>query len=93
MYLLLLRNPEYREHYPEDAALLKRLPGKLRRELHVYGECIEGGGKHPNNGVCLWFDEEKRQCKHYDLRPMTCREFEINSDGCREWREHYGVNA
>jgi len=34
-YLGLLLNPSWREHYPEDAERLRKLPGALRRELHI----------------------------------------------------------
>jgi Fe-S-cluster containining protein len=37
----------------------------------------------------LWFDEDTRQCKHYDLRPWMCRDFEMGSYPCQRWRIRY----
>lgn len=91
MYLLLLLNPQYREHYPEDAARVVALPGRLKRELHLYSADMKAGKPHPRGGVCLWYDEATKGCGHYDLRPEICRDFEVNSKECHQWREEYRI--
>lgn len=41
---------------------------------------------------CVWYSKEKRQCRHYHLRPDACRNFEIGSDACRLSRWDAGVD-
>lgn len=41
---------------------------------------------------CVWFDEEKKACRHYDFRPDACRAFEVSSDACRMSRWDVGID-
>lgn len=43
-----------------------------RVALDVLGTKVRKRGGQPT--PCLWFDAEKRQCKHYEHRPETCRD-------------------
>ena len=43
--------------------------------------------------ACVWFDEERKQCRHYDLRPDACRRFEVGSDPCRMARWDVGIDV
>lgn len=64
------------------------LPNDAKDELTEYLH-LPPGSAHPRNGICLWFDEVNRTCKHYDLRPSICRDFEVGSEGCLNWRKQY----
>lgn len=77
----------------EDYQLAMELPDELKRELLAYGEHIRAGKPHPRDGVCLWFDEATRGCRHYEMRPSICREFEMGSDACRDWRREYEIEG
>jgi len=81
--------------YEMDAADMKRveaLAPELRRELLDYIEIMDVADDHPNNDICLWFDEETRKCKHYDIRPSICREVLLpGDDGCLRWRKLYKI--
>lgn len=91
-YLAMLTVPGY----PASDADMKRLAGMsdaLLTELLEYLEYIREHKTHPNNGICIWFDEVTKRCKHYDLRPDTCREVvECGDENCRGWRDAYGVD-
>jgi Fe-S-cluster containining protein len=78
----------YEEHCPEDLKRVRALPEELKQELRDYSATLKESG-HPNDNICIWFDESTRNCKHYDLRPEVCREFEIGGSYCRTWRESY----
>lgn len=77
---------------PMDLVRFNHIPGPVMDELKAYVETIRSQERHPNDGVCIWFDEETRKCKHYELRPSICRDIvKPGDDGCRRWREAYGV--
>ncbi len=75
----------------DDVRRFKELPTPLATELRVYLDMIRDGAPHPDNDICLWFNEDTRQCDHYDLRPSLCREFEVAGKACRMWRDKYDV--
>ena len=83
----------HEKHNPGDLARVRVLPEELKQELRDYSEHLKVKKLgHPNNDICIWFDEEIRKCKHHDLRPDTCREFEVGDEGCLSWREEYADN-
>ena len=45
-------------------------------------------GEEPQE-QCLWFDPEKRRCKHYEWRPQVCRDYELGSEACLIERREY----
>ncbi len=50
----------------------------------------ERGG--PTFGTpCLWYDPDRRRCRHHELRPRDCREFEVGGQDCRDARRRAGV--
>ena len=36
---------------------------------------------------CLWYDRERRRCRHYEWRPQVCRDYELGGRACIERRE------
>lgn len=90
MYLFWLLSPVRADN--EDSLRVRALPDELKAELLSYRDRLVAKQGHPNNKVCLWFDEKTRGCKHYDLRPSICREFERGSSDCHRWREKYGID-
>lgn len=44
-------------------------------------------GRYDRSLPCLWFDEVKKRCRHYDHRPAACREAVVPGDEfCHEFR-------
>ncbi len=74
-----------------DARRVRALPLQLKQQLLHYAEQLRAGKPHPNNGICLWYDERSKKCKHHGMRPQICRDFDRGSDGCHEWRKTYHV--
>lgn len=35
------------------------------------------------DGPCVWFDRNSKQCRFYEFRPTACRIFETGGEGCR----------
>jgi hypothetical protein len=77
---------------PEDLARVRALPEELKQGLRDYLAILRVGGEHPNEEICLWCDEEKRSCKHHELRPQICRDFDTGCEDCLHWRESYSIN-
>jgi len=67
------------------------MPQALKQELleyiASYSAPIDGG----LDGPCIWYDAERRRCKHHEHRPQVCRDFSIGGAGCLEWRRHYRI--
>jgi len=90
---ILCNGPEW-AHSPEDLDRFNRIPPEAMTELQMYAVVLRETGQHPNNMVCLWFDEETRKCMHYDLRPDVCREeVVVGDESCLWWREQFGVDT
>lgn len=82
----------YPQDDTDDCRRVNELSTELKQQLAAYVMRLRLGKGHPNNNVCLWFDERTRQCKHYELRPDICRVgLELGDDACRRWRKRYGV--
>ena len=78
---------------PADVERFKALPENLLRELEEYLDLIRSTG-HPNDGICIWFDEQEKRCKHYELRPEICRNvLQPGDEICRRWRKLYGIEG
>ena len=45
-------------------------------------------GQEPKQ-QCLWFDADRRCCKHYEWRPQICREYELGGQECLRERKPY----
>ena len=67
------------------------MPADLKQELLDYMQHYESPADGELDGVCVWFDQEKRICKHHEHRPNVCRDFQVGSKDCLDWRKHYGV--
>lgn len=61
------------------------LPGHLRwdRDAHA--------ARYDQGLPCIWFDTDKKSCKHYEYRPKTCREFRLGGPTCRAFRQEKGL--
>lgn len=70
------------------------LPPELREELLALRAKWDAEDSWPEDGSpCIWFDQEKRQCKHYEHRPTLCRDaVKVGDESCRKWRRAYGVD-
>lgn len=74
----------------EDVRRFNAMPESSRLELESYRAALVAGFGHPNEEICLWFDERTRQCKHYELRPEICRsDLLLGDEACRRWRDKY----
>jgi Fe-S-cluster containining protein len=77
-------------HPQGDPAIL---PPELRREL----ECMLAFFKlhgFPVGTPCVWFDAEKKQCKHYEHRPELCKtELMPGDETCRRIRQKAGMDG
>ena len=40
---------------------------------------------------CIWFDDETKQCRHYEHRPQVCRDFERGCPMCVQLRLKYKI--
>ena len=91
-YLMILSLGDDMAMTDADLERFNSFPPEVMQELREYRERLLAGGGHPNKGICLWFDEQTRKCKHYDLRPDTCRnEVVLNDASCELWRKQYQV--
>ena len=65
------------------------LPQELKAEVNQYVDQLA----EINLGEpCIWYDSEKKQCRHYDHRPQMCRDFEMGSFHCRRKRREQGID-
>lgn len=77
---------------PEDIERFKNLPEEVMATIVEHLEKLRSGERGRNGDTpCIWFDKQKRQCRHYEHRPNICRGLEVGSDGCRFWRQEYNV--
>lgn len=69
------------------------LPPELAKELKDTVARFMKYGFPPDGSPCIWYDAEKKQCKHYEHRPTLCRdEVKPGDDGCRRWRRKVGID-
>lgn len=69
------------------------LPESLKAELRDAVERFLRDGFPPDGSPCIWYDAEKRQCKHYEHRPELCRdEVTVGDEACRRWRQRKGID-
>lgn len=73
-----------------DPKVFNALPNELRQPILDWMDARDHLGLGDEN-PCLWFDIEKRQCKHYEHRPRVCREFKMGSKDCLATRENAGI--
>ncbi len=89
-YLMILSLGDDMAMTDDDLKRFNSMPREAMQELREYRERLLAGEGHPNNMICLWFDEQTRKCKHYDLRPDVCRtEVVLNDASCELWRKQY----
>jgi Fe-S-cluster containining protein len=74
----------------DDEERWHTMPDEARQLILDYAESLGRGEPHPNNDICIWFDEGSRKCRYYEWRPDICREtLQVGDDACRAWRESY----
>jgi Fe-S-cluster containining protein len=63
------------------------LPAELIAEIdeHFLGL---SRGQEPQER-CLWFDSQRRVCRHYEWRPPSCRDYELRGRECVERRRPF----
>lgn len=89
-YLMIMSLGDDMAMTDDDLKRFHAMPVEAMQELREYRLRLMNGQGHPNKMVCLWFDEQTRKCKHYDLRPDVCRtEVVLNDASCELWRKQY----
>ncbi len=64
------------------------LPPALVAELQTAKGFFMAHGFPPNDSPCIWYDRDKKQCKHYEHRPEICRDsVKVGDEACRRWRK------
>lgn len=73
----------------------KPLPPELRAELKATVERMLRDKSFPPDGTpCIWYDAEKKQCRHYEYRPTLCRdEVKPGDEACRRWRKSCEIDG
>ena len=67
------------------------LPPELKAELEQQLRHFIATEFPPDGSHCVWYDTDKRQCKHHEFRPELCREFEVGGKSCHAWRQRKGI--
>jgi Fe-S-cluster containining protein len=90
-YIALRVNPHFADDpsFADDVERLRNLPAEASSSLDAY--LAIDRALRPT--VCVWFDADLRQCRHYDHRPSTCRVFELNGPGCHIYRRRHDIGA
>ncbi|NNE00887.1 MAG: hypothetical protein HKN47_26530 [Pirellulaceae bacterium] len=65
------------------------MPPDLKAELLAVMENYASPVEGELDGICCWYDQQNRTCKHHAHRPNVCRDFQVGGDDCLGWREHY----
>ncbi len=69
------------------------LPPELADELRETVARFQRDGWPDDGSPCIWYDAEKRQCKHYEHRPELCRdEVKVGDTACLKWRKAVGID-
>ena len=63
------------------------LPEELIREIDEHFLGLHRGQEPLEQ--CLWYDAEKRRCRHYKWRPQVCRDYELAGEACLALRERH----
>jgi Fe-S-cluster containining protein len=78
-------------HFRSEA--VSPLPESLQAELRAAIETFQRDGWPADGTPCMWYDAEKKQCKHYEHRPVLCRdEVKVGDEACRRWRRSMGID-
>ncbi len=91
LYILLHRDECMSGPFAEDVERVDLLPQQIIDGLREYGEQLlqtPPRGEQP----CIWYDRQRRRCKHYEHRPSICRDaLEPGDESCRAWRQQFLV--
>lgn len=63
------------------------LPTALIQEIDEHFAGLSRGQEPQER--CLWFDAQRRRCKHYDWRPQICRDYERAGTACLLRRQEH----
>jgi Fe-S-cluster containining protein len=88
-------SPPFRRVFDENGEAywerLKRERPDLLAEMIADTRARREQGLPLHGTPCLWFDQESRRCRHYDLRPQSCREFAVGGTDCLDARRRAGI--
>lgn len=91
-YVLILMDPSMAEDpglFAEDVERVQQLPAYLADGLLSYARDLK---PHQGDQPCLWYDRQRKRCKHYEHRPSICRDaLQPGDESCRAWRQQYRV--
>ncbi|MCG6154546.1 YkgJ family cysteine cluster protein [Rubinisphaera margarita] len=80
----------HRNHIGPHPFRPEGLPQPLINEIdETFGGLYRG--QEPQER-CLWFDPERRRCRHYEWRPQICRDYELGGTACLIRREEERAN-
>ena len=80
---LYASRPDYSDPHPYRPV---DLPRELIEEINQNFSGLTRGQEPLEQ--CLWFDTEKKQCKHYQFRPQICIDYQLGGREClRERRK------
>jgi uncharacterized protein len=69
------------------------LPAELKAELAATRERFNREGWPQDGSPCIWYDAEKKSCRHYEHRPKLCRDaIKPGDESCRRWRKACGID-
>lgn len=66
-----------------------QLPEWLKEDLLAYIASYKAPADGQLEGPCVWYDPDRRQCRHHEHRPQVCRDFQVGGQGCVDWRAYY----
>lgn len=67
------------------------LPAALIEEIDEHFQGLSRGQEPQEQ--CLWFDSERRACRHYQWRPQICRDYEFGGESCLDRRRPFVADS
>ena len=67
------------------------LPQPLVGEIEAHLKALGGDENADFGQACIWFDPQKKNCRHHEFRPQLCRDFEIGSEACLRVRRRNNI--
>lgn len=67
-----------------------KLPAYLVREIEDHIESLVDD-QSDFGKPCIWFDPEKKNCRHHGHRPQVCRDLDVGSEACLRSRRQFNI--